>query len=79
MSLLNILPIMPLYYNGRTKFAPIHVTDLVDIIYNLIESQKKGLIMECVGPVVLSFKEIIILFTSLNTLAVVQQNIQPKW
>ena len=59
MSLLNILPIMPIYYNGRTKFAPIHVTDLVDIIYNLIESQKKGLIMECVGPEVLTFKEII--------------------
>ena len=58
MSLLNILPIMPIYYNGRTKFAPIHVTDLVDIIYNLIESQNKSIIMECVGPEVLTFKEI---------------------
>ena len=33
MTLLNRLPIMPLYYNGKTKFAPIHVSDLVEIIF----------------------------------------------
>ena len=27
MSLLSVLPVMPLYYNGKTKFSPIHVTD----------------------------------------------------
>ena len=28
MTLLNRLPFMPLYYEGKTKFSPIHVTDL---------------------------------------------------
>ncbi len=59
MSLLSLLPIMPIYYNGKTKFSPIHVTDLVDIIYNLIESKNNKLILECIGPEVLTFKEII--------------------
>ncbi len=27
MRLLSILPVMPLYYNGKTKFSPIHVSD----------------------------------------------------
>ena len=59
MKLLNRLPIMPLYYNGSTKFSPIHVSDIVEIIYQIIESQNKSLIMECIGPKVMSFKEII--------------------
>ena len=36
MTLLNRLPIMPLYYNGETKFTPIHVSDLTNIIYQVI-------------------------------------------
>ena len=36
MTLLNRLPFFPLYYNGKTKFAPIHCSDLTDIIYNII-------------------------------------------
>ena len=32
MTLLNRLPIFPLYYSGRTKFTPIHCSDLTDII-----------------------------------------------
>ena len=59
MSLLNMLPIMPLYYNGKTKFSPIHVTDLVEIIFNLIESKEDNLVLECIGPEVITFKEII--------------------
>ena len=59
MSLLNMLPIMPLYYNGKTKFSPIHVTDLVDIIFNLIKSKEDNLVLECIGPEVITFKEII--------------------
>ena len=59
MTLLNLLPVMPIYFNGKTKFTPIHVTDLVDIIYKLIESNNKNLILECVGPEVLTFKEIL--------------------
>ena len=59
MSLLSILPLMPLYYNGKTKFSPIHVTDLVNVIINLIESNKNDLVLECIGPEEISFKEII--------------------
>ena len=33
MTLLNRLPFFPLYYNGDTKFSPIHCSDLTDIIY----------------------------------------------
>ena len=59
MSLLSFLPIMPLYYEGKTKFSPIHVIDLVDIIYKVIESNKKNILLECVGPETFTFKEII--------------------
>ena len=59
MSLLSMLPIMPLYYNGKTKFSPIHVTDLVEIIFNLVESKEDNLVLECIGPEVITFKEII--------------------
>ena len=60
MSLLNILPIMPLYYNGKTKFTPIHVTDLANIIFQIVEKKIVGDTIECVGPEVLTFKEIIL-------------------
>ena len=50
---------MPLYYNGKTKFTPIHVTDLVEIIYNIIESKNNNLVLECIGPEIITFKEII--------------------
>ena len=67
MSLLSILPVMPLYYNGKTKFSPIHVSDLVDIIYKIIESKNERLDLECIGPEVLTFKEIIqILIRAIN-------------
>ena len=67
MKLLSILPIMPIYYGGNTKFSPIHVSDIVNIIFEMIESKNKSLILECVGPEILSFKEIIkILLNSIN-------------
>ncbi|MDA9726401.1 complex I NDUFA9 subunit family protein [Candidatus Pelagibacter sp.] len=59
MSLINKLPIIPLYYNGGTKFSPIHVIDLVNIIHKMIDSRYKQLTLECVGPEELSFKEIL--------------------
>ena len=59
MTLLNRLPVMPLYYQGKTKFSPIHVSDLTDIIFNIIERDYSNLILECVGPEILSFKEIL--------------------
>ena len=36
MTLLNRLPIFPLYYSGNTKFMPIHCTDLTDVIFSII-------------------------------------------
>ena len=60
MSLLSILPIMPLYYKGKTKFTPIHVTDLADIIFAVVGKKIVGETIECVGPEVLTFKDIII-------------------
>jgi len=59
MTLLNRLPVMPLYYEGKTKFTPIHVTDLANIIFELVERKITGEIIECVGPEILTFKEII--------------------
>ena len=67
MSLLSVLPVMPLYYNGRTKFSPIHVSDLVNIIYNIIESKNESLVLECVGLEIITFKEMLIkLLKSIN-------------
>ena len=60
MSLLNLLPFMPIYYEGKTKFTPIHVTDLVEIIFGIVQGKSNEKIIECVGPEVLSFKEIIL-------------------
>ena len=59
MTLLSRLPIMPLYYNGTTKFRPIHVSDIVEVIFKTIYSKHESLILECVGPEVLSFKNIL--------------------
>ena len=59
MTLLSRLPIMPLYYNGNTKFSPIHVLDFVDIILKMVEKDNNNLVLECVGPEEISFKEII--------------------
>ena len=60
MRLLSILPIMPLYYSGKTKFTPIHVSDFADIIFNIVNKKIKEETIECIGPEVISFKEILI-------------------
>ena len=59
MSLLKLLPIFPIYYSGQTKFMPIHCSDLTDIIYKIISNKIYSNIIECVGPEVLTFKEIL--------------------
>ena len=59
MSLLSLLPFFPLYYNGKTKFSPIHCSDLTEIIYNAISQNTNALTLECVGPEIISFKEIL--------------------
>ena len=60
MSLLSKLPIMPLYYKGKTKFTPIHVSDLTNIIFEIIKNKITGQTIECIGPEILTFEEIII-------------------
>jgi len=59
MTLLSKLPFFPLYYNGKTKFTPIHCSDLTDIIYYTISKNIHSKIIECVGPEIISLKEII--------------------
>ena len=59
MTLLNRLPLFPLYYSGKTKFMPIHCSDLTDIIYHVISQDVNSKIIECVGPETLSFKQIL--------------------
>ena len=36
MNLLSMLPFFPLYYGGNTKFTPIHVSEIAELIYSLI-------------------------------------------
>ena len=59
MTLLNRLPIFPIYYSGKTKFMPIHCSDLTDVIYYIIKNNIYSKIIECVGPEVITFKEIL--------------------
>jgi len=60
MSLLSMLPVMPLYYEGKTKFTPIHVSDLSNIIFEIVKKKIIGETIECIGPEVFSFKELIL-------------------
>jgi len=59
MTLLSRLPFFPLYYNGDTKFTPIHCSDLTDTIYHVISKNIYSKIIECVGPEVISLKDIL--------------------
>ena len=59
MTLLSLLPIFPLYYGGRTKFSPIHVTDVAELIFYVISNQLISKKIEAIGPEVFTFKEII--------------------
>jgi len=59
MSLLSLLPIFPLYYNGETKFTPIHAADVAELIFNIISKEIVSKDIEAIGPEILTFKEII--------------------
>ena len=59
MTLLNRMPFFPIYYNGDTKFAPIHVSDLTDIIYQVIDKKINSTTIECIGNEIITFKEIL--------------------
>ncbi len=60
MSLLSSLPVMPLFYEGKTKFTPIHVSDISNIIFEIINKKITGETIECIGPEVFTFKEILL-------------------
>ena len=59
MTLLNRLPFFPLYYNGETKFTPIHCSELTEIILQIINENICSEIIECIGPQEMTFKEIL--------------------
>ncbi len=59
MTLLNRLPIFPLYYSGKTKFMPIHSSDLVEVIFNVISKKIYSQIIECVGTETITLREIL--------------------
>ena len=59
MTLLSRLPFFPLYYNGDTKFTPIHCSDLTDVICHVISKNMLSKIIECVGPETISLKDIL--------------------
>ena len=59
MTLLSRLPLFPLYYGGNTKFAPIHCSDLTDTIQYVISNNIYSKIIECTGPEIITFKQII--------------------
>ena len=59
MTLLKNLPVFPLYYSGNTKFMPIHCSDLIEVIFQVISKNINSNILECVGQEIISFKEIL--------------------
>jgi len=59
MSLLSLFPFFPLYYNGSTKFTPIHAADVAELIFNVISKEIVSKDIEAIGPEILTFKEII--------------------
>ena len=59
MSLLNLMPFFPIYYNGKTKFSPLHVSDMSQIILSIIEKNICSEIIECAGAEEISFKQIL--------------------
>ena len=59
MTMLNRLPLFPLYYAGKTKFSPIHCSDLTDVIYDVISKNIYSKIIECIGPEIITFRQII--------------------
>ena len=59
MTILNRLPFFPLYYNGDTKFVPIHVSDLTKIIYQIINKEIISSTIECIGSETISLKQIL--------------------
>ncbi len=58
MSIMGLIPFFPLYYNGNTKFSPVHVSDLAELICHVISNEIYSKHIEVIGPEVLTFKQI---------------------
>ena len=63
LSLLSLFPIFPLFENP--KFSPIHCKDLAEVILGLIEKNICSEIIECTGPQIIHFKEILQILSKL--------------
>ena len=59
MGLLNLIPVFPLYYGGKTKFMPLHCSDICNLILYMIENETNKITIECIGPEELTFKQMI--------------------
>jgi len=59
MTILSLSPIFPLYYNGSTLFRPIYISDLTEIIYQIIAKNIKSITLECIGSEEISLKNIL--------------------
>ncbi len=59
MSMLSLLPVFPLYYNGSTKFCPIHASDVAEVIYKVISNEIYSKTIEVIGPEIITFKELL--------------------
>jgi uncharacterized protein YbjT (DUF2867 family) len=59
-SLARVLPILPLIGGGETKFQPVFVGDVADLITRVIDAEaQQGKTYELGGPDVMSFKDIL--------------------
>ena len=57
MTLFNRMPFFPLF--GNPYFMPIHVSDLTEIIYQVISKEINSQTIECIGTEKMSLKEIL--------------------
>ncbi len=58
-SMLKLLPVFPIYFGGKTIFHPIFVSDVCEIIEQVILKDIEEQTIECIGPENITFKEII--------------------
>ncbi len=60
LKLLRQLPAYPMFGEGETKLQPAHVEDVGDAIVRVVEQeQTRGAIIECCGPRVFSYRELL--------------------
>ena len=58
--LINLIPFFfPIYYKGKTKFYPICIKDLVEIIYQVIIQDINSKTVEVIGPEEMNFRQIL--------------------